>query len=139
MFIKKYYLLRFSVLIALSFLLNNSLFAQSDLGLHPKTEQFANEVYQDCLQYVNEELLGLYDKLVRRVEIVQFQNNQLNDIKLLSSFGLKNKCNASLSYDGVNFIPENFNPLKYFLNYSSTEDQYIRVDNTNYVVHILPQ
>lgn len=139
MFIKKYYLLRFSVLVALSSLLNTYSFAQSDLGLHPKTEQFANQVYQDCPQYVNSELLIEYDKLVKRVEIVQFQNNQLNDIKLLSSFGLKNKCNASLSYDGVNLIPENFNPLKYFLNYSSTEDQYIRIDNTNYVVHILPQ
>jgi len=137
--IKKYYLLRCTLLISFALIINNASFAQSlENGLHPKTLQFANEVYQDCPQYVNEELLGLYDKIVRRVEIVQFDNNQLYDVKLLSSVVLKNKCNLSLNYDGSNFDAENFNPLKYFFNYSSSEHQYIRIDNTNYIVHILP-
>jgi len=137
MLLKKYTTLKF--LIVFGFLgYSDAVIAQSESGLHPKTLQFANEVYLECPMYVNEELLNLYDKQVRRIEIVQWINGSLNDVKLLSSVALKNKCNPSLTYEGANFDGQNFNPLKYFFNYSASEDQFIRIDNTNFVIQIKP-
>lgn len=106
--------------------------------LHPNTISYANEVYRDCMEYATAEFLSIYSKNISQIEIIKISPKDGKDIPLLSGVSLKNKCNLELKRDETNFDIENFNPLKYFFNFYSSEEQFIRVDNTHFVIHILP-
>lgn len=97
---------------------------------------FAEEVYLNCPQYRNAELLSIYESQINRVSLLELTPEQVINHPLLSTVQLKNKCNPALTYDNQSFNPTDFNPLKYFFNYTATEDVYYRIDNTNYVVII---
>lgn len=106
--------------------------------LHPNTISFANEVYRDCMEYTTAEFLSIYSQNISQVEIIKISLKDGKNLPLLSGISLKNKCNLELKRDETNFDKDNFNPLKYFFNFYSSEEQFIRVDNTHFVIHILP-
>lgn len=84
----------------------------------------------------------------RRYEMIKdFLNNRFKieyrpeyngkGFKLLSSLGLNNKYNSALEMDSVIEI-STFNPLKYNFEMNSKEKNIYRVDNTDYIITILP-
>lgn len=113
----------------------------SNSNFHPsntaeKVIAFAEEVYLNCPQYRTSELLTIYESQVNRVSILEITPEQVINHPLLSTVQLKKKCNPAITNESSNFIASEFNPLKYFFNYSATEDVYYRIDNTNFVVII---
>lgn len=100
---------------------------------HPDTERFANEVFKECTQYLNDELLDMYSVEISKVKVVKMKKSVMPEMPKLSTIGLKNKCNSELNRE---FDKDDFNPLKYFMNFYSTSDQYIRVDDTKFVIFI---
>ena len=77
--------------------------------------------------------------LRNRVVIEKHPNKDLSSFKRLSEVPLVNDYNKNLQYDfGANV--ENFNPLKYNFNFFSRNGiEYYRIDNTQYLITILPQ
>lgn len=113
----------------------------SNSNFHPsntseKVTAFAEEVYLNCPQYRTSELITFYEAQVNRVSVLELTPEQIINHPLLSTVQLKNKCNPALTNENSNFIVSEFNPLKYFFNYSATEDVFYRIDNTNFVVII---
>ena len=104
--------------------------------MHPKTLQFSTEVFKDCMQYTQQQYLMEYSKQISQVSIIELPENKRQALPFLSQVPLKNKCNSQLIRDELNFDIQNFNPLKYFFNFYSENDQYIQVDNTSYVILI---
>lgn len=108
----------------------------NNAGLHPKTFVFAQEVYRDCSEYLQEQYLPEYSLKISQVHVLSIPNNGTVDFPLLSTVALQNKCNTDLQRDELNFDPSNFNPLKYFFNYFVQADVYYKVDNQPYVIYI---
>jgi hypothetical protein len=123
----------FLVLITFSVVFNS--FSQ-ETTMHPKTIQFSTEVFKDCMQYTQQQYLMEYSKQISQVSIIELPENKRQSLPFLSQVPLKNKCNSQLVRDELNFDNQNFNPLKYFFNFYSENDQYIQVDNTSYVILI---
>lgn len=115
-------------------------FAQESVYLIDKNKvaEYALEVYSNCPKYAEEPYHEDYLFQISQVEIFKIDDESaLNQYKLLSTVDLKNKCNSSLIHDvGENFLPENFNPLKYFFPFYNAKPTIYRVDGTNYVVRI---
>ena len=107
-----------------------------EFELHPKTVQFSTEVFKDCMQYTQQQYLMEYSKQISQVSIIELPEYKRQGLPFLSQVPLKNKCNSQLVRDELNFDNQNFNPLKYFFNFSVDNDQYIQVDNTSYVILI---
>ena len=107
-----------------------------EVSIHPKTVQFSTEVFRNCVQYTQQQNLIEYSKQISQVSIIELPENKRVGLPFLSQFQLKNKCNSELVRDELNFDIQNFNPLKYFFNFYSENDQYIQVDNTSYVILI---
>ncbi len=130
-----------SVIFVLTMFLTNSLFAQngtaSSTELHPKTAQFALEVYHDITEYQTPEHLEIYSKNIAQVTVTDMGASASN-YPTLQTVGLKDKYNPSLTFDQQGFDPSNFNPLKYHFDFYSNEIQKFRVSGTNYVVTITP-
>ena len=123
----------FLVLITFSVVFNS--FSQ-ETTMHPKTIQFSTEVFKGCMQYTQQQYLMEYSKQISQVSIIELPENKRQSLPFLSQVPLKNKCNSQLVRDELNFDNQNFNPLKYFFNFYSENDQYIQVDNTSYVILI---
>jgi len=90
----------------------------------------------------------VFNSSSRRYEMIKdFLNNRFKieyrpeyngkGFKLLSSLGLNNKYNNALVMDSVIEI-STFNPLKYNFEMNSKEKNIYRVDNTDYIITILP-
>ncbi|NHM04329.1 hypothetical protein [Flavobacterium celericrescens] len=90
----------------------------------------------------------VFNSSSRRYEMIKdFLNNRFKieyrpeyngkGFKLLSSLGLNNKYNNALVMDSVVEI-STFNPLKYNFEMNSKEKNIYRVDNTDYIITILP-
>lgn len=119
---------------------SNAQTSVNDPLLIAKVHQYAAEVYKDCTLFAEPQYMPEYIEEVSRVKVIKeaFQPNE--QYKLLSSFKLKNKCNMDMVTDNANTInPDNFNSLKYFFNFYSKTIQKIRVDNSPYVIIILPK
>ena len=99
---------------------------------------FSEEVYMNCPQYVTPELLSIYSSQIDRVKLIEVNSRSQKKYPLLSTIPLRKKCNPNLAYDDsvVNIL--DFNPLKYFFNFNSQENLYYRIENSKYVVVILP-
>ena len=127
------------LLLSLFFLIYISVISNSfsqEIEMHPKTLQFSTEVFKDCMQYTQQQYLMEYSKQISQVSIIELPENKRQSLPFLSQVPLKNKCNSQLVRDELNFDNQNFNPLKYFFNFYSENDQYIQVDNTSYVILI---
>lgn len=107
-------------------------FSESEPAL---VDQFMNEIYMDCDQYINPELRAIHLDQLHKVSIVK-TNGHIDILTNLSTVGVKNKCNQSIGNDYLDFDPSNFNPLKYFFDFNSASDNYIWVDGTQYYIYI---
>ena len=114
-------------------LVNGILFSQE---LHPKTIEFSSEVFRDCIEYTQPQYLSEYSDQISRVSVIILPEYKRVGLVFLSEFSLKNKCNSDLTRDNNQFVPENFNPLKYHFNFYSEIDQYIQIENSSYVILI---
>ncbi len=130
-----------SIFFVLAMFLTNGIFAQNAINnstsLHPKTAQFALEVYQDVVEYQTPEHLSIYSQNLSQVSISDMGSLATN-YETLQTVGLKNKYNPSLTYDQEGFDINNFNPLKYHFDFYSSEIQSFRVGTTSYIVTITP-
>lgn len=122
-------------------MLTNQVFSQNESNengslLHPKTEQFANEVYVNCPQYLGINFLEKYSQQIIRVQIFENTTSEVPEFLYLSEIPLNNKCNNLLERDDSNFDFQNFNPLKYQFNFALEIDQNFIVNNTKYIIHI---
>lgn len=113
--------------------------------LSSKERAFIDEVYGDYankLIYNNPQRLLLFKDILRnRVVIKRHDAKDLSSLNLLSRVDMvKSKSiNSNLQRD-YSFDPDNFNPLKYeFGFFSKQRYTYYRVDNTQYLITILPQ
>lgn len=79
-----------------------------------------------------------YESILGRMEIVESPFNAKEKLKKLSAMKLFNRYNPKLERDEV-FDPKTFNALKYVLPVSSPVEEYIRIDNTNYLLVIHSQ
>lgn len=87
----------------------------------------------------NARLKDLNDILFNRCKVVEMPVVGVDKYPRLSAIPLLNKYNSNLSRDKV-FNPENFNPLKYQLNFFPKSSAAIyRIDGTDYVIVIEPQ
>lgn len=100
------------------------------------------ELYGDQLSYFQSfdpaRIESLNDLLTNRVEFKTIPDNVNKKFLKLSEIPLFNKYNSDLKRDSE-FDPNNFNILKYQINFYSTKTQIIRVDNTDMVIIIKPQ
>ncbi|NQY07300.1 MAG: hypothetical protein HRT68_14185 [Flavobacteriaceae bacterium] len=108
-----------------------------------QADAFITEVYAT---FANEEVFNkqqrydrLLDLLQNRVIIMEHPLKQEESYQKLSQIPLRNKYNSTLSRD-TSFNPDDFNVLKYAVDFYPKERPiHYRVDNTNYLIKILPQ
>lgn len=135
---KKFILL----LVVISYYTTNSLFSQEQSINTNNVALFAEEVYKSASQYKGEEYLQTYVTKLNRISIIQLSNDDYQNLKIksLSEVPLIDKYNPLLVYDtGANFEMNKFNPLKYRFNYNLDDDQYFKVEGTQYVIKIKKQ
>jgi len=101
-------------------------------------KDFFYEVHKGSPYEYDRERERIYLEQLSRIEIIPIPYVENNNLKNLSSIDKMNKYNTSLSFDISNFDPVKFNFIKYSFNFYSTSDQFIRVDNKDYIIHILP-
>ena len=111
--------------------------------LSSKERAFIDEVYGDYankLVYDNPQRLLLFKDILRnRVVINRYDKKDLSSIQPLSKVGIVKSINPNLQRDNY-FDANNFNPLKYAFGFFSRQQYtYYRVDNTQYLITILPQ
>lgn len=100
--------------------------------------EFFTEVHDGSGYEYNSERERIYLEQISRIEIIYIPYVENKNLVNLSSIELLNKYNSDLSYDFSDFNPKKFNFIKYSFNFYSTSDQFIRVDNQDYIIHILP-
>lgn len=113
-------------------------FASNAQQINSKIQEVYGEKTQEILQNDPERIKVLTDLLNNRIKIVEVPVIGDDKYPKLSEAPLLNKYNSNLTRDIV-FDPNNFNPLKYGLNFFSTRTEVYRIDNTNYIISILPQ
>lgn len=123
-------------------LLGNTVYAQqsaTDPAIIAKAKVFAKEVFKDCPVYTGDEYIPIYARSLARIEIGTQPVQANENLPLLSGVNLvANKCNLTLSREQT-FDPLTFNPLKYRFDYSSPVVKKYRVDNTGYIISVMPQ
>lgn len=96
-------------------------------------DKFIKEVYSET-PYMTNELNAKYIQNMKRVEVKKWDKK---NHPILESVYMVTKYNPTLKYDsGKDFNPFNFNPLKYFFDYS--KPQTYRVSNSDYMIVITP-
>ena len=93
-------------------------------------EAYGESTYKRILN-INPLLLNIKDILRNRVEILKKKYYKNEEIKKLS---LVKKTNSNPIFD-IN----DFNPLLYDFDFESKKNQIYRVDNTDYLINILPR
>jgi hypothetical protein len=106
--------------------------------INPKIQEVYGDKTQEILQNDPERLQILNDLLENRIKILKSPIVSEDKYAKLSSVPLQNKYNTNLKRDLV-FDPDNFNPLKYGMNFFTSEVQIYRVDNTDYLIVIEQQ
>ncbi len=111
--------------------------------LTTQEKAFINEVYGEYAQravYGNETQLKQIKQILRhRVVIEYHEKKDLSSLTPLSQVKLVNDINSNIRRDAV-FNPKTFNPLKYDFNFfSRSRVTHYWVDNTQYLITILPQ
>ena len=114
---------------------NQVLLPQINKELLPK---FFDEVHKGSEYKYDSERERIYIEQLSRIEFIKIPYAENNHIPKLSSISKMNKYNPNLNFDISNFNPKEFNFIKYGINYYSSSDQFIRVDNQDYIIHILP-
>lgn len=125
--------------LATLFLMGSSvLFAQKEIAVDlNKTEKYATEVYQDT-EYLTQAHLDMYRQMLGQVSIFFIEGTPDFRSVRLSSVNLMDKYNTIQAEPTEDFVPEQFNPLKYELIYYSRKEPvlYYHVDNTNYYIAV---
>jgi hypothetical protein len=126
-------ILRFTILCIVSFFLLGDIksFAQTNTSIPDAVKQ----VYGDATASFSKEQV---DWLVNQLERSKVQKKKLTTgeaIPLLSSVSLMSKFISSLQKDDFS-NPQSINPLKYNIDFFKTEDQFFRIDGTDYVLFI---
>lgn len=117
-------------------------FLNTNISTAQETNAKIQEVYGDKTQelVINdpERLSFLTDLLENRIKVIELPANGKKSYTKLSAIPLVNKYNVAIKRDLV-FDPNNFNPLKYDLIFSSKKTEIYQIDNTNYFIVIQPQ
>lgn len=113
-------------------------------SLTTKERSFIKEVYGDKFDaYVlsrPQKLKDLKNLLRNRIVIKEIPDlvNNKKKYKTLSSAGLFNSYNTKLTFDKI-YNKDNFNVLKYNLDFFGRGSRIYRIDNTNYFIIIKSQ
>ena len=102
----------------------------NDIEIKYILEAYGESTYKRILN-INPLLLNIKDILRNRVEILKKKYDKNEEIKKLS---LVKKTNSNPIFD-IN----DFNPLLYDFDFESKKNQIYRVDNTDYLINILPR
>ncbi len=87
----------------------------------------------------NSELYNTFiELLTKRINIVEELYVQNEKYEKISSLNLLNKYNTSISHESFKTVDE-FNPLKYQMDFFAKTTKVYRIDNTNLIVVIDPQ
>lgn len=121
----------FAILFVLFTNVNISLAQQID----PKITEVYGEKTQEIFQNDPDRIKALSDLLDNRIKLVESPVNGEDKYIKLSTVPLLDKYNKNLKRDLV-FNIQTFNPLKYDLNFFTTEVQIYRIDNTDYIIII---
>jgi hypothetical protein len=106
--------------------------------VNPKIQEVYGDKTQEIAQNDPERIKALNDLLDNRIKIVISPVVGEDKYTKLSSVPLLNKYNPNLKRD-EQFDPENFNALKYNMNFFTTQTQVYRVDNTDFIIVIEKQ
>jgi hypothetical protein len=106
--------------------------------VNSKIQEVYGDKTQEIAQNDPERIKVLNDLLDNRIKIIESPIVGEDKYTKLSSVPLLNKYNANLKRD-LTFDPANFNPLKYSMNFFTSEVQIYRVDNTDYLIVIQQQ
>ncbi|MBW7869050.1 MAG: hypothetical protein H3C31_12065 [Brumimicrobium sp.] len=102
-------------------------------------QKYLKEIYGSYYEHYfsTPESIEFYANLISRIEYLPVANSPAN-LMNLSELVLKSKYNPEvIIHDNLTtFDPSHFNPIKYFYNYESNEDQYFRIYNTEWVLKI---
>lgn len=121
--------------------LKTTFFNQKPRYTNQQIEFFIREVFQDKADELvlksNSGRLEMITNFLNRFEIVQRPDLKGKKIDLLSTIQLQSKYNQRLVRD--TFVsPSTFNPLKYNFEMFSKKVLLYRVDNTDFIIKILP-
>ena len=130
---KNFYFTFFIVLF--TFLSSEQSIAQE---INPKIQEVYGNMTEQIAQNEPDRIKALNDLLENRIKIVNSPIVGDDKYTKLSSVPLLNKYNPNLERD-KDFDTENFNALKYNMNFFTTQTQVYRVDNTDYLIVIKPQ
>jgi len=106
--------------------------------INPKIQEVYGSMTEQILQSNPDRIKLLNDLLENRIKILNSPIVGDDKYTKLSSVPLLNKYNPNLERD-KEFDPENFNALKYNMNFFTTQTQVYRVDNTDFIIIINPQ
>lgn len=106
--------------------------------VNAKIQEVYGDKTQEIAQNDPERIKLLNDLLDNRIKIIESPIVGEDKYTKLSSVPLLNKYNTNLKRD-LTFDPANFNPLKYSMNFFTSEVQIYRVDNTDYLIVIQQQ
>ena len=106
--------------------------------VNSKIQEVYGDKTHEIAQNDPERIKLLNDLLDNRIKIIESPIVGEDKYTKLSSVPLLNKYNTNLKRD-LTFDPANFNPLKYSMNFFTSEVQIYRVDNTDYLIVIQQQ
>jgi hypothetical protein len=106
--------------------------------VNAKIQEVYGDKTQEIAQNDPERIKLLNDLLDNRIKIIESPIVGEDKYTKLSSVPLLNKYNTNLKRDLI-FDPANFNPLKYSMNFFTSEVLIYRVDNTDYLIVIQQQ
>ena len=122
-------------LLFIAFISSNTASAQQ---VNAKIQEVYGDKTQEIAQNDPERIKVLNDLLDNRIKIVESPIVGTDKYTKLSTVPLQNKYNPAITRD-LTFDPNNFNPLKYSMNFFTSEVQIYRVDNTDYLIVIQQQ
>jgi hypothetical protein len=106
--------------------------------INPKIQEVYGNMTEQIAQNEPDRIKALNDLLENRIKIIISPIIGDDKYTKLSSVPLLNKYNPNLERD-KEFDPENFNPLKYNMNFFTAQTQVYRVDYTDYIIVIEKQ
>lgn len=128
---------------AFVFLLSNLSFSQVEndsIQINPSLlEKFFDEVQNGSGYKYDSEYKRIYLEQLSRIEFIYSPYVENQHQPKLSTIERITKYNPNLNFDLTNFNPNEFNFIKYGFNFYASYDQFIRVDNNDYIIHILPK
>jgi hypothetical protein len=111
---------------------------EKSLWSKDQVKQMNAQVFKDCPQYQEENLVNLDIEFCARFEIIEVIGNEIPPFELFSKVILKGKCNPNFQHQALTFDAKTFNPLHYFFMIKSDQTKWYKVDNTNLFIKINP-